>query len=263
MPTDVHLAVAFGLGLAASLHCLGMCGAVLSALSLSVAPELRTRTAALLKFTIGYSLGRVGSYALAGALAAGLGTSLAGTGSELAYRGLQSLAWVLVLAMAAQLAGLASPLAPLERLAGRLWLRLVPAARALLPVRHLRQALALGALWGWMPCGLVYATLLWAAGAGDALRGAMAMAAFGAGTLPAVVAGGVLGGRLAGLAGRRALRAAAAAALVLLATLGLWQTWAGSGHAGHAMAPAAGGAAPGLHDPSHVPAQGSEHLHHH
>src|SRR5690606_9182129 len=46
----------------------------------------------------------------------------------------------------------------------------------------------LGAVWGFVPCGLVYAALVVAATSGSALSGALTMLAFGAGTLPVMVA---------------------------------------------------------------------------
>lgn len=264
MPTEVHLAVAFGLGLASSLHCLGMCGAIMAALAMGVAPDLRGHPATLLKFTIGYSLGRVFSYALAGALLAGLGQQMVAGGAT-AHKVVQSVAWLLVVAMAMQLAGLPTPLSGLERAAGRVWQRIAPAARALLPVRHTHQALALGAIWGWMPCGLVYATLIWAAGTGDALQGAAAMAAFGAGTLPAVVSGGLLGARLASLARRRAPRLIASALLLAVASIGLWQAWSPhqhAGHTGHDRHGTAGDPAAGSHAVPEPAAEPHAHPHH-
>lgn len=241
MPAEIQLSVAFGLGLASSLHCLGMCGAVISAFALSVAPPLRARTGTLLMFTITASAGRIAGYALAGALMSSIGVALVGTAGATAHAVLQCLAWLMVVAMAVQLAGLRTPLAPVERAAARLWSGVAPRARALLPIRNAWQAFAFGLLWGYLPCGLVYAALLWVAGAGSVLTGAGAMAMFGLGTLPSVVGAGLFGARLAGIARRPALRAGAAFGLVLLATVGLWQSLSGQhhAHAGHGMPTAA------------------------
>ena len=43
-------------------------------------------------------------------------------------------------------------------------------------------------IWGWLPCGLVYSTLTWALASGTAISGAVIMAGFGLGTLPALLA---------------------------------------------------------------------------
>lgn len=86
-----------------------------------------------------------------------------------------------------------------------------------------------GLLLGFLPCGLLYAALSAAAAAGSAGRGALVMAAFGAGTLPALIAAAALGP----LFGRRlaAHRARLFAPLLLLdalllITLGLAEAFA-------------------------------------
>jgi uncharacterized protein len=55
------------------------------------------------------------------------------------------------------------------------------------------RGLARGLALGFLPCGLIYGALFAATGAGGALPGALAMAAFGLGTVPALVAVGWLG----------------------------------------------------------------------
>ena len=72
--------------------------------------------------------------------------------------------------------------------------------RSFLPVRTLPQAIALGLLWGWLPCGLVYSVLLWSVASANALDGALLMLCFGLGTLPNLLAMGVFAQRLGQLA---------------------------------------------------------------
>ena len=61
-----------------------------------------------------------------------------------------------------------------------------------MPVKTLPHAFGLGLLWGWLPCGMVYSALAWSATSGDAVKSALLMLAFGAGTLPMLLAmGGV------------------------------------------------------------------------
>ncbi len=69
----------------------------------------------------------------------------------------------------------------------KLWPRIAPLGRRLLPVNTLPRALAFGMVWGWMPCGFVYSVLLVATLQADAVRGAIIMAAFGIGTAPALL----------------------------------------------------------------------------
>src|SRR5690606_13283263 len=81
----------------------------------------------------------------------------------------------------------------LERLGQLLWHRLQPLA-ARFRQRHSSYASLFGAgmLWGWLPCGLVYSALSWAAISGSGKQGGLYMAAFGLGTLPAMFAFGWL-----------------------------------------------------------------------
>ena len=65
-----------------------------------------------------------------------------------------------------------------------------------MPVKSLPQAMGLGLLWGWLPCGLVYSTLAWAATSGDAAKTTLLMLAFGAGTLPMLLMMGGLAEKL-------------------------------------------------------------------
>ncbi len=67
----------------------------------------------------------------------------------------------------------------IERLGKHLWKHIQPFSKQLLPVSSVPNALLLGSLWGWLPCGLVYSTLIWSASAADWQTSAMLMAGFG------------------------------------------------------------------------------------
>jgi hypothetical protein len=56
-----------------------------------------------------------------------------------------------------------------------------------LPVNTPLKALGLGAIWGWLPCGLVYSTLTWALASNNIIDGGSIMFFFGLGTLPALL----------------------------------------------------------------------------
>jgi sulfite exporter TauE/SafE len=81
------------------------------------------------------------------------------------------------------------------------------------------KAFALGALWGWLPCGMVYGALVVALASGDPVSGALTMAAFGLGTLPNLLALGYAAGRLRPRLG--SIRIAASAVLVAFGIFGL------------------------------------------
>jgi uncharacterized protein len=164
-------------GLVGSVHCVGMCGGIAGALGVAGGGRA--------SFALAYSAGRIGSYAAAGAVAGAVGAGLAGAAGIGPW--LRLLMGLVLVLLGLQVALNLRLLAPLEAAGAGLWRRLAPAARHFVPPRHAGQALALGALWGWLPCGLVYGMLAAAAGSGGALDGAVFMAVFGLGTAPAMV----------------------------------------------------------------------------
>ncbi len=104
----------------------------------------------------------------------------------------------------------------LEKIGAGLWRRIEPFARRLLPVHSRSQALVLGLLWGWIPCGLVYSMLIWSVSAGSAVNGAALMLAFGLGTLPNLLAMGAMAGGLASLLRNPGVPRVAGATVMLL-----------------------------------------------
>ena len=234
------LATAFLVGLAGGVHCLAMCSGIVAALQIrgdggesgGTLPE-RARPALLRQ--LAYSLGRVSSYAAAGAIAGGAG-SLAIEAQRLlpARVVLLVLANALIVSLGLSLAGVASVVRPLERAGLVLWRGLRKIGVRLSAARSGAGAFAVGLAWGWIPCGLVYGVLATALVSGSAWRGAAVMAAFGAGTLPNLLAFGWAAGRLRGLLVTRRARLAAGAFVVLLGIVGLVRVPFISEHLRHA-----------------------------
>jgi len=207
------LGSALVLGLLGGGHCLGMCGGLMGALTLAIPPEQRGRR---LRLLLAYNLGRIFSYASAGLLLGLAGWAVASSPAAL---GLRVAAALLLIAMGLYLAGWWSGLTRIEALGRGLWRHIQPVASRLLPVSSLPRALLLGALWGWLPCGLVYSTLLWAASQGNAGYSAALMLAFGLGTWPVLLATGLAAERVNALLRRRSVRVAGG---VLVMLFGIW-----------------------------------------
>lgn len=201
------------LGLLGGGHCLGMCGGLMGALTLAIPKDQRSRRFRLL---LAYNLGRIFSYACAGLLIGLLGWAVANSPGAMALR---AVAAVLLICMGFYLAGWWSGLTRIEGLGRWLWRYLQPIASRLLPVSNLPRALLLGAVWGWLPCGLVYSTLLWAASQGNAQSSALLMLAFGVGTWPVLLATGVAAERTTILLRKRGVRIAGG---LLVIIFGLW-----------------------------------------
>lgn len=192
--TQASMAAMFVAGLLGSVHCVGMCGGIVGALTAGIDPARRQSGWRMLPFQSAYNLGRITSYMVAGAIAGAVGQGTLGilVPHKTVFVGHLVSAGFLI-AMGLYLAGWWRGLAILERLGSKIWIRIEPFGRRLLPVRTPRGALVLGLLWGWLPCGLVYSALAWSFASGGAGQGALVMLAFGAGTLPTLLAMGGAG----------------------------------------------------------------------
>jgi hypothetical protein len=194
---ELTLLTALIVGVLGSVHCVGMCGGIVGALTLGLAPQQRRSVASLLPYLALYNLGRIASYAIAGAIAGGLSAQLLDVLAPERARAVTLLVTgVFMVLLGLYLGGWWPALGVLERWGGGLWRRIEPLGRRLLPVRRPIQALGVGLLWGWLPCGLVYSALVWALASGSAAEGAALMVAFGLGTLPMLLAVGAAAERL-------------------------------------------------------------------
>lgn len=184
---------AFLLGLFSTIHCVGMCGGIIGALSLSLPVEIRNNKPRMLMFITTYNIGRILSYSFAGLVAGAIGTGvLASAGFDQGHAVLRAVGVAMMVAIGLYLAGWLPQLAIVEKIGVPVWKKLEPVGRKLLPVASLPKAMAYGLIWGWLPCGLVYFVLLWALTAGNAMQGALTMLAFGIGTLPTLLATGFM-----------------------------------------------------------------------
>jgi hypothetical protein len=230
---SLSVAAAAVAGLAASGHCLGMCGGIAGALAMR-RPQASFGTK--LGFALAYNLSRIASYAVAGSLAGLLGRTLLAAVDvaplSIAFR---VVAGLIMLAAAARLMFGWRLLDPLEQAGSGLWRRVAPWAGRQGRAGGLGGAVGLGLTWGWLPCGMTYSMLLLAATTASATTGAAVMLAFGLGTLPSMVTATVAFERVArALSTRASLRNVAGA---LLLAFGLWTAgnalWHGARHASH------------------------------
>lgn len=167
---------AFLMGLAGSGHCAVMCGGVAAA------------ACGRPKASLGFNLGRIATYTALGAVAGGIAAM-----STFFAVALRPLAAIALVGLGLHLAGITNVFSKVEKIGAPVWKRIAPLTK-----KPLHTAI-LGALWGFVPCGLVYAALAVAASSGSAILGALSMLAFGVGTLPVM-------GTIAALAGSVATR---------------------------------------------------------
>lgn len=216
---ELSIFSAFLVGLLGGGHCAGMCGGIVGAVSLTL-PGQHPR----LVYLLAYNGGRIASYGLAGALAGLLGaSSLAFNHLLPVEHGLYLLANLMLVALGLYLAGFWQGVLLLERVGSMLWRRIQPYTKSLVPLRSPWHALLLGGLWGWLPCGLVYSVLVAALASGSALHGATLMLAFGAGTLPALLAMGMAAVRLKSLLQQLWVRRVSGGLVLGFGLFGVWR----------------------------------------
>jgi len=211
------LSAALITGLLGSAHCFGMCGGIsgLFAVNAGVRSLKRQFPQAL-----AYNAGRVATYAVLGVVVALLGKGAVGSIPKLAAP-VRLASGILIILVGLQVAFGWRILSAVENAGARLWRRIAPAAKGLVPVETLVQALGLGLIWGLLPCGLVYSVLLIAASTAEPVHGGLVMIAFGLGTMPAMVATGVSASKLARFMSRKRMGAGLLIVLLGIATIAM------------------------------------------
>ncbi len=199
MSVELSYLSVFLVGLLGGVHCVGMCGGIVGALSMNLSKPAGTSTLQTagrqLPFLLAYNLGRIASYTLAGILFGGIGALVKHWISiHYAQLILQAVAGLFMLALGLYLAGWWRGLTRLERMGGRAWKHIEPLGRRFIPARSFSSALALGMVWGWLPCGLVYSVLTMSMATGNAMQGGVLMLSFALGTLPNLLLMGVFAG---------------------------------------------------------------------
>lgn len=199
-------------GLFGSTHCLGMCGGIVGLLHAQI-PSGRGALA------IGFHLGRISSYLAIGLIATGIGMLPAAAVPEAAPRIMRWALGTIIVLMAVYIAlpgrfrdvagGFAAPLTK----------RMMPVFSKFLPVRSLDNAVGLGLLWGLLPCGLLYTVVATAVMLADPVATTAMILAFGIGTVPLLLGGGLLMLKFRSAINRPGLRWLAASLLALTGVL--------------------------------------------
>jgi sulfite exporter TauE/SafE len=197
-------------GLAGSLHCIGMCGGFPLALASASA-------GAVLPRQLLYNAGRLNALAAVGALSGAAGAVLVASGPLRAFeRALALVAGTFIILVSVEMLGarvrITARLAALTHTVLRQLLGGVIASRS--PA----APLALGVFNAFLPCHLIYAFAARAASTASVVEGTLTMLAFGFGTVPAMLAVGMLGTALGPRLRARLSLLAAVVVLVLGAT---------------------------------------------
>ena len=224
-PLSIGLvAAAWLVGATGGVHCFAMCGGLLAATQARDAArgDVVRPARVLARNQAAYHGGRIATYALLGALFGTAGAQAQAAVDVLSVqRAAQIAANLFLLALAGSLVWRTGTLPALQRIGAAAFAPALRALRPLLQGDDLRGRMAMGLAWGLMPCALIYSVLPLALFAGGPWHGAAVMLAFGIGTLPNLLAGGMLLASARRFISARKLRIAAAVLLAAFAVAGM------------------------------------------
>lgn len=229
--TESAWITAFLLGFFGSVHCVPMCGGIVGILAQASG---QTRTRAQAAISLAYNSGRITSYTCMGLIVGTLGQLLAQSFDP--HTLLPVSRWItagFMIAFGLYLIGWTNILSVLEKMGHRLWKRIEPLGKRLLPINTPFKAYRFGLVWGWLPCGLVYSTLAWALTSGDGINGGLLMLSFGLGTLPMLLAMGLASSKLGAIQRSAVSRRIAGALIIAFAVYQIAVPMDHSAHSAH------------------------------
>ena len=229
------LLAAFLVGLLGGTHCFGMCGGIVGALSSGLSLELQTSRWRLVAAQLAYNGGRISSYVFAGVLLGLFGQQLGEAGLLQGFPLGRMIGGVVMILFGIYLAGWWQSLLWLEKAGAHLWKYIEPFGRRYIPVRSAAEAFLLGLVWGWLPCGMVYAVLALALTSGSGAEGGLLMLAFGLGTLPALLTIGLAYNTLNRFIRDPRIRMLAGIIVIVMGIFMLLANPSGHGHHAHPL----------------------------
>ena len=172
------LTAAITLGFLGSFHCIGMCGPIAMALPLD-----RTSLFTKVMGSLAYNFGRMITYALFGGLFGLIGQSIVIAGYQQILSITLGVAILIMVLLPESLANKMRITRFIYSYVGKVKSRLAK----LFNKSSYSSLFFIGSLNGLLPCGLVYLGIAGAIATGGSLSGSLFMAAFGLGTLPAML----------------------------------------------------------------------------
>ncbi|WP_456323011.1 sulfite exporter TauE/SafE family protein [Hydrogenimonas sp.] len=218
---SVELSTIFLVALLGSFgHCIGMCGGFVLAYTAAKVDTHWSKTHQMIAHLL-YSLGRVTSYMILGAIFGYLGQKI---GFSLTAKGvLFVIVGILMLMIGLSLMGKLKFLNSIESsIAQSSWFGKL--FRIVVHSKTLPSFYFMGMLNGFIPCGLVYFFLTAAIVAGSAIKGAIVMGVFGVATIPAMLGVGIFSSLIKGSSSRQLIIKIAA---VIVMLFGLFTAYKG------------------------------------
>ncbi len=237
MTVGFLISSAFMMGLVGSLHCVGMCGGIVSVLGCGQSGESGQHDPSknfmsLMAYHSAYNIGRISSYGIIGMIIAFVSMKSVAMAPVVSFPVGMVISGVFMVLLGLYISGWWRILGQLERVGGYVWHYIKPFGQYILPVKSLPHAFLLGLVWGWLPCGLVYSALGLAAVSLNPLWGGIIMVSFGLGTLPMLLAIGSSAGKLNSWLQNIQLRRIAGLSIIVMGMVSLFSAFQSHQH-GH------------------------------
>jgi len=222
----------FLIGLFSLFHCVGMCSGVVSVLTINLSHSILDYKSRLTFYSFIFSIGRISSYTILGVIAGSIGQGLEiNLQSFMESEVFRSISAIIIIIMGVATLGF-FPILHNMLTGGKRWKPLEKLCTEMLPIETPGQAYIFGMLWGFMPCGLVYTLLLLSMSSANPIHGGITMLAFGIGTLPVLLATGVIIGRIAQFGHSTKSRYMVSSLLIFTGLVMLWFAQTGT-HSAH------------------------------
>ncbi len=196
---------------------MAMCGGIINALTLSLSAEIRNQSLRFFSLICAYNLGRISSYTLMGALVGYLSyLSPLSSVNSLPYVFMQYLASIFLIGLGLHVAGWFPQMKKIESVGMYIWKYLRVFAGNFVPANTISRSIMAGLIWGWLPCGMVYAVLLWTLSSVSPANGAIYMLMFGLGTLPSMIFMGLASNAITTILSLKRLRVTTGLIIILL-----------------------------------------------
>lgn len=177
---------AFLIGIAGSIHCIGMCSSIIIILSINVKDTNKKKY-----LIICYNIGRIFSYSIIGLIGGIFGTTLFNLSNNVILAStIKLFSGTIITLLGLYLLGLSNKFLFIEKFLSKIFYNLTPFYKKIISVKTYWKALLIGLLWGYIPCGLVYSVFIWALSSGDIIKSCLLMTFFGLGTLPSIISVG-------------------------------------------------------------------------
>jgi len=174
------------MGLVGSTHCIGMCGGIVSTLSLQHQSKYVRSIWYQQLIQLAYNAGRISSYMFIGLIISLFTSSLLNQLPD-PHQISNYISGIFFILLGIYIGKWINSFSWLESAGQLLWSKIEPIGRKYIPATNLKQAYLFGLVWGWLPCGLVYSALALSATQIHLLDAVMVMLWFGLGTLPALL----------------------------------------------------------------------------